>query len=388
MGETENSPDAVPAEPTESDTRELDPPAEADLREQLERVSARVEQLENYNTELEAKLIEQEHRLLPLWRNWFAHRDSEAPEDESELARWKHRRSASRWALLWRFISPETATTAGVSVIAVAGLWVAIIANEHFKDQNGLVDQQNEYFREQNTKLQQQIEAQADEAYLARRAALIATLYDRTACDRSKLEEAQEGDKPALCPLRASTRAREDALKAFVQMERARRPVPVMTGPDGPAKVHPIPLARVDLRGADLRGVDLRGADLTDADLRDAELRDAHLRGANLYDADLRDARLVRADLTGADLHGADLSEANMKGANLSNTRLLNTILTGAELVVVNLSGAELIAEGSGAEIRDVFYTESSQLRGMPEGINMILMKSPDLWPGGPATDP
>ena len=101
--------------PLTSDVQELGREAsQNDLAERLEK-------LERYNTELEARLIEQEHRLLPLWRNLFAYRESQAPEDADELDRWKQRQSATRWALLWRFVSPESATVGTVGFVALFG---------------------------------------------------------------------------------------------------------------------------------------------------------------------------------------------------------------------------------------------------------------------------
>jgi uncharacterized protein YjbI with pentapeptide repeats len=123
---------------------------------------------------------------------------------------------------------------------------------------------------------------------------------------------------------------------------------------------------RPDLRGADLRMVNLSEANLSKANLSKANLGRAKLFGAILSGADLSEANLSRAKLFGADLSRADLSKAHLIRANLSMKQLcvikghlINLEdLIGANLIGVNLSGAEVHATNFGT-------IDLSQVKGL-----------------------
>ncbi len=82
-------------------------------------------------------------------------------------------------------------------------------------------------------------------------------------------------------------------------------------------------------------------------DLSGAGLVLANLSGANLSGANLSGANLSRANLSGADLRGANLSGASLFGANLSGAKL-----SGADLSVADLRDTYLInADVAGAKL-------------------------------------
>ncbi|MBG1269669.1 pentapeptide repeat-containing protein [Nostoc sp. WHI] len=77
-------------------------------------------------------------------------------------------------------------------------------------------------------------------------------------------------------------------------------------------------------------------------DLTGAGLVMADLSGANLSGANLTSANLSRANLSGADLRGANLSGASLFGVNLSETKFSGANLAGADLRNTYLTNAEL----------------------------------------------
>ncbi|GAB1545021.1 hypothetical protein NUACC21_76970 [Scytonema sp. NUACC21] len=79
------------------------------------------------------------------------------------------------------------------------------------------------------------------------------------------------------------------------------------------------------------------------------------LSGAGLVMADLSGA-----DLSGANLAGANLSRANLTGADLRNTNLSGTSLFGANLTASKLTGATLV----GTDLRHS-YLHSAELTGI-----------------------
>jgi hypothetical protein len=149
-----------------------------------------------------------------------------------------------------------------------------------------------------------QLEVQADDSYQARRADLYARLYDRQEdClpDARTCPYAQFGAscEPRLlrCPLAASDRAREEALRALVALEQRRG-----------TRVR---LRQLEARNLALERVDLRGADLTGADFSFAVLEEVRFDHAALDLAVFHSALLCAepdafrgASMTGADLDG------------------------------------------------------------------------------------
>src|SRR5579883_276960 len=89
------------------------------------------------------------------------------------------------------------------------------------------------------------------------------------------------------------------------------------------------------------------------------------LTSKQCQNCDLTGAGLVMADLSGADLSGANLAGANLSRANLSGADLRGTNLSGAVLFGVNLSRARL--NGAillGADLRNT-YLVNAQLAGV-----------------------
>jgi hypothetical protein len=113
------------------------------------------------DSKMEARFIEQEHRLIMIFLNVFNTR----PLQSSDL-----RRQAAVRALIWRLLSPSTAVLAGGGAVAIGTLVVLIW-------QTNLIGEQNKYFKEQNDKLQSQIDLQARQGRVQRRTEVIASLY-------------------------------------------------------------------------------------------------------------------------------------------------------------------------------------------------------------------
>lgn len=78
---------------------------------------------------------------------------------------------------------------------------------------------------------------------------------------------------------------------------------------------------------------------------------------------DLTGAGLVLANLSGANLSGANLSGANLSRANLSGADLSGANLSGASLFGANLSGAKLSrADLSVADLRDSYLLNANMV--------------------------
>ncbi len=264
---------------------------------------------------------------------------------------------------------------------------------------------QNFLIRDQNAKIQKQIEQQASDTLIVRRAQLLATIYEEECEDSASQENSApsktvppasevsasdnevsaEEDRAAengttemsidervvavtsvggwsgnvlnlrrttttgkLCSPKADPRTRREAVLAFVRTERHQGAI--------------VDLSKANLRGLDLSEADLSQAILVEANLSQANLRGANLSGANLSGANLSGANLLIADLSGASLgpsgiqyfspiaslHGAFLRETNLSGAvlwraDLDEADLLETDLRDAALQEASFRGAEFV---------------------------------------------
>ncbi len=270
--------------------------------------------------------------------------------------------------------------------------------------QTSLLDAQNVLIEEQNKALQDQLKQFEEQDYRARKAQLVATLYDT--------EESGPFGFPGP---KASVRARAEAAKALVEIERGRDDSADLSNADlsganlsganlsganlSGAKLSGAKLSRADLSGAKLSGADLfranmeaanlSGTDLDRADLRDAILFEANLSDSTLAEADLSGAILVQAALEGAKLHRADLSRANLSGAILRHAILSTATLSEVDLDAADLSDATLVeANLSGANLKSASLIRADLSRANLRGANLspLTRYRESIWAGANIT--
>jgi uncharacterized protein YjbI with pentapeptide repeats len=209
------------------------------------------------------------------------------------------------------------------------GIWTIREAKHQYIETHSATMKQLELAREQNDKLQVQIDAQREQDYIARRADLLATLYDR----KENCEAIERAS--ASCPHKASRRSREEALRAFAAIEHARTP-PALS-------LRALVLPDASLAGLDLRDADLTGAELDHSDLEAVLLQRANLRGASLVRTNLHRANLDQANLDGADLASASLASASLRHAELTTTHFDDTDLEHADLTGAHMRADALL---------------------------------------------
>lgn len=315
--------------------------------------------------ELEAKLVEQDHRLVPVLHYFFTKRRA-LPRDDP-------RRDASMRALLWRLLSPQTAATVGIGVASVMGLVLAYQANSLLSQQNAKIDVQNQL------------------AEAARRSSLIVELtsineridaYRAKAADDVTLPKSLVGRIVALSkslrpyqyisyqsddlssfgsPLAGSPRAADagpvNLLERALSPERGQLLLTLASA--NIRNFGDLITEGIDFRYADLRGVTLRSVKLINADLQFSDFRGANFFATQFSSSDLTLARFDGASLIGvnfgavaggttrldqASFRGARLNRANFMGASLSKADFSNSLLFQAkfeaEVVDADFEGA------------------------------------------------
>lgn len=315
--------------------------------------------------ELETKLIEQDHRLVPVLHYYFTKRRL-LPMDDP-------RRDASLRAVLWRLLSPQTVATVGIGVASLFGLVLAYQANHLLSQQNSKIDVQNQL------------------AEASRRASLIVELTSiNERIDSYRKENTDDVTLPKsligrIVALSKSLRPYQyisyqtDDLSSFGSpfqgshqsdnsnnvnlVERALSPergqLLLTLANANINNFNDLIDGGVDFRYSDLRGVTLRSAKLIKADLQFADFRGANLFKMQFSGSDLEQARFDGASLLGVNFgtensdttrlskssfRGARLNSANFVGAALSDADFSNSLLFNArfssEIISANFDGA------------------------------------------------
>lgn len=303
-----------------------------------ERNSEIVEQRLN---ELEAKILEQEHRPFMLITNYI-----------NRKRRWKDkhdkRRSAVKKAILWRlFFSPT------VIAIATGGL-LGYFSLFFMWKQTQLFNRQNELFELQNIRIEQQTHLiEAD-----RRAAQMFIMGEVLSDINRELEAPENSNRILSSPLVGRIISLSRAMKPYrylendnlseeLSPERGQLLISLVESKmDSTFFIDEI-LAKCNFMKADLRDANLRNANLGRVNLMGANLSRTDLVGANLnkaklYRANLSEANLFKVDLSGANLRRAKLIKAQLPGTDLTGVKFDKSNLIGVNLMSANLNKASL----------------------------------------------
>lgn len=212
---------------------------------------------------------------------------------------------------------------------------------------------------------------QLDEMAEARRADLLATLFERVPCGtprptldrRAPLSNGGAGyvelDEQA-CPHRAGGRAREEALRALLAIYSSRGQPPHLNNLD----MSGMRLISVDFTGANLDRSNFSEAVLAGVKFDGALIHRALFRGAHLDDVSFIRSQAMLADFEAAHLHNVSFDSADLTHANLDINMGLNVTARQSILWSASVSGLAMMEVG-GADLRcawilDRFYGESS----------------------------
>lgn len=288
-----------------------------DLNQRLDALEADQEAVRN---ETEALLIRQEHRLiqivLNLLRWWRA--DRKEP-----------RRRAAVKAFIFYWLSPRGAARAGISVVAIAGLYLAIEANS--------------LLRKQNDRLEESLHLMESE----RRAALVfelSAIYDRMG-EELRPQRGIKGEDTLSRHLTARIISVSRSFRPYLYMESGGDLTQIPLSPERGQLLSALHLSGLcttellyagDFRFMDLSGVDLRNFNpyLPQSAFSENPNQWSWERRKPIYDSILTEFPI--------DFSGSNFSQANLRGANFAFLNLSNTYFIGADLREALLTGTDL----------------------------------------------
>jgi hypothetical protein len=235
-----------------------------------------LEKINHRLAELDVRLIEQEHRLVAVWRNWWRYRKGAPAWDATtqEREQWDLRRRAAHWALLWRYVAPETVAAGAASVAAIVGV-AASLGAVYFSAE------QARYAREQTSQLRDAY--QTDIMFRAR--SRIADLADRImARSDCASPDVCTVDGGRYCPFEHNLAARRAAANEYMWLLHAFKD---QTG------VEQVQLAHASLTWFEAQpDTPFAGASFYGADFRCAVFRTKSGRALSFRGTDFRDANL------------------------------------------------------------------------------------------------
>lgn len=269
--------------------------------------------------EMDARLLEQEHRIFPIILNRFGSAyggRSTKCKNAIDRAFW--------WFVVGLFI-PARPASAAFSWIAVLAIVVAVWSGCLARQQNILTQQQNQLVAQQNAMSEATAFATRVDAI---QESLAALTEDQPIPDALHLEAVSWSQSLVPFPLgkyegRPLSSERGRLLRALVNSPGdTGRTVAECDFSNALLQDERFLKQRPLLREAHLEAAMLDGAVLTSADMTEAYLKHATLRRCFL------DGSI----LTSADLSHADLSDADLRGAKLEHAMLVGTVLSGAKL--------------------------------------------------------
>lgn len=233
--------------------------------------------------ELELKIIEQEHRIIPAIVNYWKARKELNHNDPKRLAAFK--------ALIWQiFFSPTTVVVTG-GIIGLATL-IAFIW------QNNLISEQNSFLRQQLEAQQQQIITQQKVNNQNLKNQSIVQIYGSDYTN--------------------NPRVKAEALKTLVQVERATMSY----------ERNSLSTDYINLHEANLNGAWLENSELVKVSFRKAKLNRANLSAAILDTCSFRYAMMNEAVLLNATINNSQIAFTELDSA-VFNSSTFNDVFFG-----------------------------------------------------------
>ncbi len=289
---------------------------------------------------IEAKLIEQDHRVFRVLWTFFWERRQWDKDDP--------RRKAALHAFLWQFLTPGSIVATGGGLIAVFTLVVLVQQTEFsaqqtvaIRTQTELFQKQNDLFTSQNTELKKQISLQKSQFETSRTTDLLTFLFDGKKTD-NRYDCLEGRTKPYTLPS-YNERIRSDAFKEYYDLS---------SNSDELVNLENAVLSGIDLRNKSFKKVNLRCADFSqswffgvgykdEVMLTWANFSSSYIEDVTFKNSDIRWANFKGATITATRFLGVSAHNINFEGASISNTNLNNLDLRSSSFKDATLNNVD-----------------------------------------------
>lgn len=244
-----------------------------------------MDKIERKLVEIEARVIEQDHRL-PHVISQFLARKNFPVEDP--------RRTAACKALVFACLFSPTIIAGGGGLLAILSIAILGYQNLLFTKQNSLIEDQNRYFREQNTNLISQLDLQKTQYDNQRRTEVTSILFDYVSENPALIGTADLTNRIS----KHNGRTRSEALREFITMERDRG-------------------GSIDLSGAILTQLNIVSANLS----RIETSRETLFRGSQFKEIVCEDASFLGVELRSVQIDQGRFFNTTFFGVSFPGSR-------------------------------------------------------------------
>lgn len=331
------------------------------------------DKIQQIRVELEAKILEQEHRPFSLLRNYFNRNKWKNKDDP--------RRKAVIEAILWRFLfSPAVLVAGGSIIIGIATLFFMCQQNKIAERQTVIIEDQRNLLKEQNYKIE--IQANLQEANRRNNLMfLMDNVLNQVGNELSDTDNKNDtlsnhliGRITALShgfqPYRFLTNPRlrqtisfrfplqeefsidttpKDSLvlSEFWSPERGQLLISLIRSGVNQKTLNKIykvaSFNQSFLEDVDLHGMNFKAANLNGSNFQSTNLAFTKFNESKLNYADFKFSYLLRADFSSAKLKNADFRNSLLSFSHFVNADLTDTNLSNAKIGYIDLKGATLI---------------------------------------------
>lgn len=279
--------------------------------------------IEDRLVELEAKLLEQEHRPWHLFKNY----KSKNKYKENDLRR-KSINKATFYNILFFLIK----TSVIISPLIVSGysLYFMFRQTELFESQNNLFESQNGLFNSQNLNLEKQ--TQLIEA--SRRSSYMFIMGEVLSDINRELEDKSNKNKTLSDGLVARIITLSRAMKPYRYLENDT----LIKSPISPERgqllitLHESNINKEFLSERIISKSDFSYADLSNSNLNNCIFNNINLTHANLFRATLINSQMINSKFTNANLEYVNFRDSNLSKSNFAKARMERTNFENANL--------------------------------------------------------
>ena len=292
------------------------------------------EEIEEKLIEIEAKLLEQEHRPFSLIKNYLG-RNKYKKDDK--------RRISIKAALFWKLLFSQTAVIATGGIIGVFSVYFLYKQTDYIKNQNKLIENQN-YSIQQQTFL---IES-------GRRSSQVFIMGDVLSDVNKELNDETNTKRILSNTLVGRIISLSRAMKPYkflegdslikkaLSPERGQLLISLLESGVDSIFFRERILSRCDFSSSDLTNSNLSYRDLTGINLKNSDFRgsifketvfeESFLTNTNFSKTKLEMTSFINSNLEGANFINTDLSVTDLEGAYLKNANLSTVLLNGVIL--------------------------------------------------------
>lgn len=282
------------------------------------------EEIEEKLIEIEAKLLEQEHRPFSLIKNYLG-RNKYKKDDK--------RRISIKAALFWKLLFSQTAVIATGGIIGVFSVYFLYKQTDYIKNQNKLIENQNYSIQKQTFLIES-----------GRRSSQVFIMGDVLSDINKELNNEKNTKRILSNALVGRIISLSRAMKPYkflegdslikkpLSPERGQLLISLLESKIDSAFFRNRILTRCEFTNSDLSNSDLSGEYFSGVNFKGSNFSNSNFRKATFEGVNFNESNLVNVDFNKSSLQFSSFRHANLEGSDFNPLRFDGTDFEGANL--------------------------------------------------------